>query len=127
MLDAPIAVHAGDLMGQLGQYQRYSDTNPLGSSCSERPLVQLDVFAGDDVEDFIARSRERAKLLDEKQKTLLLIEAGATLALPAKADQQIVASDGITLDPTSPKTGDCAGRKEPRRPLEKKRPRSRSI
>ncbi len=108
VLDAPIAVHAGDLMGHLGQYQRYSDTNPLGSSCSERPLVQLDVFAGDDVEDFIAKSRERAKLLDEKQKTLLLIEAGATLALPAKADQQIVASDGITLDPRSPKTGDWA-------------------
>ncbi|KIQ96079.1 hypothetical protein [Lysobacter sp. A03] len=105
VLDTPVAVKAGALMGHLGQYQRHVDTNPLGSSCSERPLVQLDVFSGDDVEGFIAKSRERAKLLDEKHKTLLLIEAGATLASPAKADQQIVANDGITLDTTSPKTG----------------------
>ncbi|WP_222564236.1 calcium-binding protein [Novilysobacter antarcticus] len=105
VLDTPFAVKAGDLMGLLGQYQRHVDTNPLGSSCSKRPLVQLDVFSGDDVEGFIAKSRERAKLLDEKHKTLLLIEAGATLASPAKADQQIVANDGITLDTTSPKTG----------------------
>lgn len=105
VLDKPIGVKAGDLMGHLGQYQRYVDTNPLGSSCSERPLVQLDVFTCDDVEAFIAKSRERAGELDEKHKTLLLIETGAKLALPTKADQRITESDGVVLDATSPKTG----------------------
>ncbi|QOW21540.1 glycoside hydrolase family 19 protein [Novilysobacter avium] len=108
VLDKPIGVNAGDLMGHLGQYQRYVDTNPLGSSCSERPLVQLDVFTCDDVEAFIAKSRERAGELDEKHKTLLLIEAGAKLALPTKADQRITESDGVVLDATSPKTGQWA-------------------
>nr|WP_228482200.1 peptidoglycan DD-metalloendopeptidase family protein [Lysobacter sp. H21R4] len=108
VLDKPIGVKAGDLMGHLGQYQRYIDTNPLGSSCSERPLVQLDVFTCDDVEAFIAKSRERAGELDEKHKTLLLVEAGAKLALPTKADQRIAESDGVVLDATSPKTGQWA-------------------
>lgn len=92
--------------GHLGQYQRYVDTNPLGATCTDRPLVQLDVFGGDDVEGFIAKSRGRAKQLKDNQKTLLFIETGAKLALPTAADQTITETDGIAPDATSPKTGD---------------------
>lgn len=81
--DTPTQIAAGDLVGYLGQYQRYSDMNPLGSSCTARPLAQLDVFASDDFAAFIAASRQRALLLPESSKTLLLIEAGARLVMPA--------------------------------------------
>ncbi len=105
VLDKPVPVKAGDLMGHLGQYQRYIDTDPLGSTCKDRPLVQLDVFSTEDVAGFIAKSRERAKQLEDKHKTLLFIDTGATLALPAAADLQIAEREGLIVDATSPKSG----------------------
>lgn len=86
--DRPIPVKAGDLVGHLGQYQRYVDMNPMGSTCSERPLVQVDVFTTDDIEAFIARSRERATRLSDRHKTLLLIERGARLVPSPQGEGQ---------------------------------------
>ena len=75
----PVSIAAGDLIGHLGQYQRYIDMDPMGSSCHERPLMQVDVFTPDDIESFIEQSRERAAQLSGRHKTLLLIERGAKL------------------------------------------------
>lgn len=77
--DRPLPIKAGALVGHLGQYQRYIDMNPLGSACSERPLMQIDVFTTDDIEAFIEQSRERAAQLSDRHKTLLLIDRGARL------------------------------------------------
>jgi hypothetical protein len=77
--DAPVGIQAGELIGHLGQYQRYIDMNPLGTACSERPLMQVEVFTTDDIAAFVEQSRERAAQLEDRHKTLLLIEEGARL------------------------------------------------
>lgn len=77
--DDPIAIRAGDLIGHMGQYQRYSDMDPLSSSCNERELLQIDVFTTDEIESFIEQSRERAAQLSDRHKTLLLVNQGARL------------------------------------------------
>jgi len=94
VLSEPKPIKAGELIGYLGQYERYIDTNPMASA-RPRPLAQLDVFTADDIKGFIAKSHERAKQLDAKQKVLLKVDKGAKLALPTKADQQITAQDAV--------------------------------
>ncbi len=94
VLPKPKPIKAGELIGYLGQYERYIDTNPMVSA-RPRSLTQLDVFTPDDIKGFIAKSRERAKQLDAKQKVLLKVDKGAKLALPTKADQRIAAQDAV--------------------------------
>lgn len=77
--DEPVCIAAGDLVGHLGQYQRYIDMNPLCSSSDERELMQIDVFTTDDIEAFIEQSRARATQLADRHKTLLLVDQGARL------------------------------------------------
>lgn len=105
ILDPPIEINAGDVVGYLGQYQRYIDMDPLGASSKQRPLVQVDVFTAQDIRDFIGKSRERAAKLPDNQKTLLHIDEGAKLVLPAKPDLQLVAGEGVAMAPDSPKSG----------------------
>src|SRR5690606_27403978 len=94
--DAPIAISAGDLIGHLGEYQRYSDMNPMAETCTERPLVQLDVFAEPKaLEDFIKKSQARDAQLDAKQKTLLHIQPGAQFVQPAEADVEVPAGESV--------------------------------
>ncbi|MCD7099397.1 hypothetical protein [Stenotrophomonas sp. MMGLT7] len=87
-------IQADALIGHLGQYERYVDTDPLASA-RPRALMQLDVFTADDVKAFIAKSRERARQLDARQKVLLKIDKGAKLTLPPPADQRITAQDTL--------------------------------
>ncbi|SMQ95264.1 calcium-binding protein [Xanthomonas fragariae] len=97
----PAPIKAGDLIGYLGHYQRFADLKPLAATGPAqngvRPLVQLDVFTAEDLKTFIAKSRERAKLLDAKQKTLLKIDVGAKLVLPSEPDQQIGAEEAAAV------------------------------
>ncbi len=96
VLPKPIEITAGALIGHLGQYQRYSDMNPLAMTCTERPLVQLDVFAEPkELEEFVKKSRARDAQLDAKQKTLLHIQPGAQFVQPAEADVEIPAGEAI--------------------------------
>lgn len=95
VLPKPAPIKAGELIGYLGRYDRYLDAKPL--TTRSRALVQLDVFTTENIKDFIAKSRERAKLLDAKQKTLLKVDKGAKLALPSKPDLQIAASEGVAV------------------------------
>ncbi|MBN6149861.1 calcium-binding protein [Xanthomonas sp. AmX2] len=103
VLPTPAPIKAGELIGYLGEYQRFTDLNPLASTSPAqsgvRPLVQLDVFTAEDLKAFMAKSRERAKLLDAKQKTLLKIDVGAKLVLPTEPDQQIGAEEATALVP----------------------------
>ncbi|MEZ0470343.1 glycoside hydrolase family 19 protein [Luteimonas salinilitoris] len=104
--DTPIPAKAGDLMGYLGEYQRYGDMNPLATSCTGRPLAQVDVFTHEDIDEFIKKSRDRDKELDAKQKTLLVVEPGATLVVPAESDLQLGAGESVAPTADSPKTGE---------------------
>lgn len=106
VLDKPEPIKAGALIGYMGQYQRYIDTNPMANAATGRPLLQVEIFSGDDVPGFIAKSKARAAQLDAKQKTLLKVDVGATLALPATADQSVAAGEDVKITSDSPKTGD---------------------
>lgn len=86
VLTTPAEIKASDLIGHIGQYQRYSDMNPLASSCTDRPLAHLEVFTGQDLQQFITQSRARDAQLDAKQKTLLHIKPGARFVQPAEPD-----------------------------------------
>lgn len=102
--DSPISIAAGDLVGHLGQYQRYSDMSPLGTSSNERELMQIDVFTTDDIDAFIKKSRERAAQLSSRHKTLLFIEKGSKLVqVPASGGsptgEQLVAGRNSASGP----------------------------
>lgn len=66
ILPTPVPIQAGALIGHLGKYQ-------VASQAEAHDLLHLEVFSCDDVEAFIAESRERARQLKPEQKTLLRI------------------------------------------------------
>lgn len=102
ILPTPKAVKAGDLLGHLGEYQNYQDVTHHPSS---RPLLHLEVFSGDDVPAFIARSKARSAKLDAKTKTRLHIHAGARLFEPTPSDLAIPAGTRLIETADSPKSG----------------------
>jgi hypothetical protein len=96
VLDPPVPVRAGDVLGYLGEYQRAGDTTPLPPT-PHRPLLHLEVFTGDDLPSFITRSRQRAAQLPKGQRTLLVISESATLCLASTPDRTI--ADGVKVQP----------------------------
>lgn len=106
VLDKPAPIKAGELIGYLGQYQRYVDTSAL--ACKDRPLVHVEVFSGDDVQGFIDKSKARGKELDAKQKTLLVLDKGTKLVLPTEPDHTVADGTDIKITSDSPKAGDWA-------------------
>ena len=93
VLPEPTPIKAGDLVGHLGQYQRHGDMHPLSSSGGSRPLAQVDVFSGDDLEGFIRQSRARDSQLDATHKTLLHIQPGTQFAQPAEPDIELTSEE----------------------------------
>ena len=79
LLDPPVPIKAGDLIGHLGQYQNQSDVSP-------QELLHLEVFSCEDVPAFIRESRTWAHSLSAAEKTLLKIHAGASKLIPHRAD-----------------------------------------
>lgn len=104
----PIAVRAGTLLGQLGEYIDYETSTPLPPAPS-RQLLHLEVFADETLKSFIEKSRARAAQLPLGDRTILVIQAGAKLvAKPADANLQLGNAGQLarlTLTPTSPKVG----------------------
>ncbi|VVN45840.1 hypothetical protein [Pseudomonas fluorescens] len=72
VLDQPVAIKAGDLIGHIGDYQ---------DSGAEQPEKKLhvEVFSGDDVEDFIKDSRDWAQRLPADSKTWLKLAKGTAV------------------------------------------------
>ncbi|MCD7099399.1 hypothetical protein [Stenotrophomonas sp. MMGLT7] len=93
--EVPVTLKAGDFVGYLGQYKRRRDAGPF---CSSRPIVHLEVFTGDDLDAFIAKSRLRAAELPDSSLTMLLIEEGAQLAMPSEPDQTIAATEAVMVE-----------------------------
>jgi predicted chitinase len=69
VLDQPVPIKAGDLIGHIGLYQDQGAQQP------ERKL-HLEVFSGDDVEVFIKNSRAWAQRLPATSKTWLKLAKG---------------------------------------------------
>ncbi|MFC7629127.1 glycoside hydrolase family 19 protein [Paraburkholderia humisilvae] len=103
----PVAVKAGTLMGQIGQYLDYERSTPLPPKPA-RELLHLEVFAGEAFAAFLAKSRARAAQLPASERTILLVQPGATLAEPMAPDTTIGRFTAMSeLRPTkdSPATG----------------------
>ena len=90
VLDQPVPIKAGDLIGHLGRYQNHDEAMP-------QPLLHLEVFSCDDVPAFFAQSRAYASRLPETQKTLLKVYKGASKLIPHR--------EGIDAD-NPPRLGD---------------------
>ncbi|MCQ4288326.1 hypothetical protein NA647_12905 [Pseudomonas stutzeri] len=75
LLDPPLPIKAGDLIGHVGKYQNQSDGSP-------QDLLHLEVFSCEDVPTFISESRTWALNLPEEEKTLLKVHAGASKLIP---------------------------------------------
>jgi hypothetical protein len=69
VLDTPVPIKAGDLIGHLGQYRDNDADQP-------EEKLHLETFSGDDVELFIEASRAWAKRLPDKDKTWLKLAVG---------------------------------------------------
>ncbi|MCP2020797.1 UNVERIFIED_ORG: putative chitinase [Pseudomonas reinekei] len=75
VLDQPVAIKAGDLIGHLGLYQD-------GDANQPEKKLHLETFSGDDVEAFIEASRLWAKRLPEKDRTWLKLAKGTPVVPP---------------------------------------------
>lgn len=104
VLDKPFPVKAGDLVGYLGEYQSSAQASLLPPK-REFPLLHVEVFTGAKINDFINKSKERAKKLPDNGKTLLLIQQGANLVKPAEP-QSNTGLAGLTLALAAGKQGD---------------------
>ena len=104
ILPKPFRVKAGTLLGHVGQYVRHGDASVLPAASTSRPLLHLEVFAGDAFAAFVAKSRDRAKKLPDNQKPLLVVSPGAALVDVSQPVDQKVAI-GLTLEPVAGKSG----------------------
>ncbi|WP_186075316.1 glycosyl hydrolase 108 family protein [Burkholderia gladioli] len=96
VMKQPYPVKAGDVIGQLGHYLRYTEAKLLPAKPT-RPLLHIEVFAGPELEAFIQKSRARAKELPAA-KTFLEISPGARLVTElAEPDQKL--QPGVKLVP----------------------------
>lgn len=79
LVDPPLPILAGELIGHLGKYQ-------AASQDQAHDLLHLEVFSCDNVETFVTQSRARARQLKPEQKTLLKIPSGT----------KVISKDGAT-------------------------------
>jgi hypothetical protein len=74
VLDQPVPIKAGDLIGHLGKYQDCRAEQP-------EHKLHLEVFSGDDVDLFLENSRTWARRLPDKHKTWLKLAKGTPVVL----------------------------------------------
>lgn len=98
VLDQPVAIKAGELIGHIGQYQNFDDSRP-------RPMLHLEVFSCEDVQTFISQSTEWAKSLPSEQKTLIKIHEKSKVIQPTTADTQIAIGTDVRAAADSPTEG----------------------
>ncbi|VVO35587.1 hypothetical protein [Pseudomonas fluorescens] len=72
VLETPVAIKAGALIGHLGLYQD-------GSADQPEEKLHLEVFSGDDIDLFIEASRAWAQRLPDKDKTWLKLAQGTAV------------------------------------------------
>lgn len=94
VLDEPVAVKAGDIIGQVGEYQPFGLAR-ASPSPGMRTMLHLEVFSGGDVPGFIGRCRAYAASLPDNERTHLVLEQGVTLVTPAAADLRLAVGEVI--------------------------------
>ncbi len=72
VLETPIAIKAGSLIGHLGRYQD-------GSADQPEEKLHLEVFSGDDVDLFLEASRAWAQRLPDNDRTWLKLAQGTAV------------------------------------------------
>jgi hypothetical protein len=104
-LPKPYRIAAGEMVGHVGEYQRYREATPL-PPVAKRPLLHMEVFAGTDFPAFLAKSRARDAQLPASAKTLLVIAKGAKMVpQPAKPDQTLATGARLKAATGSPANG----------------------
>jgi predicted chitinase len=98
-LPKPHKIVAAEIVAYLGEYQRPAEAR------TRHLLLRIEVFTGDDLNAYLARSRARASQLDPKARRLLLISRGAKLVQPSAADTSIAAGAAVTATADSPASG----------------------
>jgi predicted chitinase len=94
VLDTPVAIKAGDLIGHLGLYQDSDADQP------EKKL-HLETFSGDDVEAFIEASRAWAQCLPEKDRTWLKLAKGTPVVAPERNTTAALLQEASASSPRS--------------------------
>ncbi len=75
VLEQPVAIKAGDLIGHLGLYQEGDTNQPVEK-------LHLETFTGDDIEVYLDASRAWAQRLPEKDRTWLKLAKGTPVVPP---------------------------------------------
>ncbi|RXK64251.1 hypothetical protein ERT44_16340 [Stenotrophomonas sp. MA5] len=101
VLEQPVAVKAGDVIGQVGEYQPFGLAR-ASPSPGMRSMLHLEVFSGGDVPGFIGRCRAYAATLPEDERTHLVLEQGVTLVTPTQADLKLAVGEVIGPAKSSP-------------------------
>lgn len=96
-LDKPVRVEAGDLLGHIGEYQNFEQAVGTMPARGRRPLMHMEIFAGEDLPTFIQESRERAEKLPDSTRTLLVIRPGAKLVQASAPDTTIKPADAVVV------------------------------
>ncbi|WP_421073324.1 hypothetical protein [Paraburkholderia sp. A1RO-1] len=114
VLKQPYPVKAGDVVGQMGHYVRYTEAKLLPPKPT-RPLLHLEVFAGPELPAFIEKSRARAKALPAV-KTFLEISPGARLVMEIPGPDRTLpqSAGGLKLVPVGKAAGSRWVRVQPK-------------
>ncbi|MBT8769597.1 SH3 domain-containing protein, partial [Metapseudomonas boanensis] len=97
VLERPLPIKAGDLIGHLGPYQEDGETAP-------QEKLHLEVFSADDMEAFLTASRAWAARLPAKNSTWLKLAAG-TPVMPHQ-ERYCTAQPPMPFDPHRPSETD---------------------
>lgn len=98
VLDQPVAIKAGELIGHIGQYQNFDDDRP-------RSVLHLQTFTCDDLPAFIEQCRALASTLPNDQKTLIKVHVNTKMAQAPAPDSKVEAERNVRLCGDSPKEG----------------------
>ncbi|AWH89620.1 hypothetical protein HYN51_14320 [Limnobaculum parvum] len=100
ILESPVPIKAGEMVG-------YPGTDNLkveaGYGCHGYPILHLEFFSGDNVPEFMVKSREFAGRLPDNQKSLLKVDKGTRLTQPSASDTEIPAGCDVEPESDSPK------------------------
>jgi predicted chitinase len=98
-LDKPYPVEAGSFLGHIGEYQRFREGTPLPPT-PRRPLLHLEVFAGDSFAAFLTTSRSRAAQLPAEEQSLFVISPGTQLVAGEASSDQVLTA-GLRIEPSA--------------------------
>lgn len=105
VLPKPIRIAAGEVVGYLGEYQNATHTSTLPPN-PQRALLHVEIFAGDELPAFLARSRARSTQLTQEEKTQLVLAKGANLyGYLSGGELTLPAHTAVTSEPDAPQTG----------------------